>query len=496
MSQNLCYEHELTDIAEVAIVGMTQRNLTIDFSLMAIKDLTLQINKPINSTIKPTHPKNFLFEFTNETNQVIVKVISSDLGCCIMSIQPRNCPIYQGLDNINFQGFKQTIISKGAITVSKTDLPTFYVVFVMDAKAKSCGGSSVASDLKNINITIEETISIKTVIIAMLFPILLFGAFYFIATVSFYLHMNCFEGFKHGFRIKSRQTVSKQYLLKLSNSENSEDPTTSIMDTSTRKLEKYKKRAKQDVSVLDMTCKEKKKLVAKYRLYVWNLVIISIFYSLPVMQNVLTNLRIIKQTGSMDMCYYNYLCLHGLGSVISFNAIYSNLGYILLGLLYLMLTKLRQIRHKKCFDNLDFSDNGIPQFFSTFYCLGISLVMMGIMSSCYHSCPNISNFQFDTAYMFIISGIIIINLFEKRHADINAHSNKTYFGFALIITVSMLDVILKDTGIIMWIIFIILHILSYWYLSMQWYSRGTIKLSDVTINTAYKYRQLFIIERK
>lgn len=37
---------------------------------------------------------------------------------------------------------------------------------------------------------------------------------------------------------------------------------------------------------------------------------------------------------------------------------------------------------------------GIPQHYGLLYAIGLALVMEGIMSACYHVCPNYSNFQF------------------------------------------------------------------------------------------------------
>ena len=45
---------------------------------------------------------------------------------------------------------------------------------------------------------------------------------------------------------------------------------------------------------------------------------------------------------------------------------------------------------------------GIPQHFGMYYAMGIALIMEGIMSGCYHVCPNHTNFQFDTAFMYTI----------------------------------------------------------------------------------------------
>lgn len=37
---------------------------------------------------------------------------------------------------------------------------------------------------------------------------------------------------------------------------------------------------------------------------------------------------------------------------------------------------------------------GIPKHFGLFYAMGIALMMEGVLSACYHVCPNYSNFQF------------------------------------------------------------------------------------------------------
>lgn len=41
-----------------------------------------------------------------------------------------------------------------------------------------------------------------------------------------------------------------------------------------------------------------------------------------------------------------------------------------------------------------FQEYGIPKHFGVFYAMGIALMMEGVLSACYHVCPNYSNFQF------------------------------------------------------------------------------------------------------
>jgi len=56
-----------------------------------------------------------------------------------------------------------------------------------------------------------------------------------------------------------------------------------------------------------------------------------------------------------------------------------------------------------------------------FYAMGFALVMEGLMSGSYHICPNHSNFQFDTAFMYTIAILCMLKIYQFRHPDINAN---------------------------------------------------------------------------
>jgi hypothetical protein len=64
-------------------------------------------------------------------------------------------------------------------------------------------------------------------------------------------------------------------------------------------------------------------------------------------------LQVLKQTGNQDLCYYNFLCAHPYGLLSDFNHVFSNIGYIMLGLLFILLTHRRDIMHRKSDARLD-----------------------------------------------------------------------------------------------------------------------------------------------
>lgn len=119
----------------------------------------------------------------------------------------------------------------------------------------------------------------------------------------------------------------------------------------------------------------------------------------------------------------------GLAPCSAFNNILSNLGYVLLGLLFLLIILQREINYNRallrndahalvrdraawgasgCLGKLSLpgphtsppslcsavQECGIPKHFGLFYAMGTALMMEGLLSACYHVCPNYTNFQF------------------------------------------------------------------------------------------------------
>ena len=110
-----------------------------------------------------------------------------------------------------------------------------------------------------------------------------------------------------------------------------------LMDDADREKDVF--RNKTVLYVSDLARKSPKVLAKKSSMYHWNLLTIAIFYGLPVIQLVLTFQNITNKTGNQDMCYFNFLCTHPLGMVTDFNHVFSNLGYVSLGILFILIGK-------------------------------------------------------------------------------------------------------------------------------------------------------------
>jgi uncharacterized membrane protein len=51
-------------------------------------------------------------------------------------------------------------------------------------------------------------------------------------------------------------------------------------------------------------------------------------------------------SGDEDTCYFNFLCMVHLGPFAAFNNVFSNIGYVLLGILFLVVVKVRSAAYK------------------------------------------------------------------------------------------------------------------------------------------------------
>lgn len=100
-------------------------------------------------------------------------------------------------------------------------------------------------------------------------------------------------------------------------------------------IEERKKLLTQKQLTVDLLARAPKKDRRRAYNYLWHILSIAIFYSIPVVQLVSTYQRVVNRTGDQDMCYYNFLCAHPAWGLSDFNHIFSNVGYVFMGILFL-----------------------------------------------------------------------------------------------------------------------------------------------------------------
>ncbi|XP_026317416.1 SID1 transmembrane family member 2-like [Hyposmocoma kahamanoa] len=211
--------------------------------------------------------------------------------------------------------------------------------------------------------------------------------------------------------------------------------------------------------------------------YFWSALTVAVVYALPVVQLLITYQDIVFQTGNQDLCYYNFLCAHPLGFLSDFNHVISNAGYVLLGLVFMLQTRLRQRRMKNN------QDIGIPQHWGLFYSMGLALVMEGLLSGCYHLCPNKMNFQFDSSFMYVIAVLCMVKLYQNRHPDVNASAHATFMLLAFIMAIGLFGIMYPS--VYFWVVFTIAHIATCLILTLKIYYVGRFKMEWSIFSTAF-----------
>uniref|UniRef100_A0A671XQP6 SID1 transmembrane family member 2 n=1 Tax=Sparus aurata TaxID=8175 RepID=A0A671XQP6_SPAAU len=477
----------------VDVSTLSSQGTNYQLRVSRVESFTLQTDKKFSFTASPSQPQYFKYVFPDGVDTVIVKV-NSDMTfpCSVMSVQDIQCPVYDLDNNVAFIGMYQTMTKKGAITVQRKDFPSnsFYVVVVVKTEDEACGGPlrfyplrpdeliDAGNRTKVIDVVVSPAINSEVYVMGMLFCLGIFLSFYLLT-----LLVACLENRRLLlrrdsllFRLsplppseRSLESVGRSRQESLSSVEEDDYDTLDDIDS-----DKNIVRTKKFLCVSDLARKDKRILSKKYQIYFWNIATIAVFYALPVIQLVITYQTVVNVTGNQDICFYNFLCAHPLGALSAFNNLLSNLGYVMLGLLFLLIVLKRDIVHNRALvrNDLNALECGIPKHFGLFYAMGTALMMEGLLSACYHVCPNYTNFQFDTSFMYMIAGLCMLKLYQKRHPDINASAYTAYACLAAVIFFSVLGVVFGKGNMVFWIVFSVIHILATLLLSTQLYYMG------------------------
>ena len=156
-------------------------------------------------------------------------------------------------------------------------------------------------------------------------------------------------------------------------------------------------------------------------------------------------------TGNLDLCYFNYLCKVPSLGLEDFGHVFSNVSYVMGGIIFIVLCCVRMNRHQVVLINLMMNfipvplvhmsqkhlaetshldakeaensgclgiiqqrQKGIPEQYGIFFALGLALVMEGVLSGSYHICPTKVNFQFDTTFMYVIGVLLFLKFYQFR----------------------------------------------------------------------------------
>ncbi|XP_061683558.1 SID1 transmembrane family member 2 isoform X3 [Syngnathoides biaculeatus] len=473
----------------VDVSTLSSQGTNYQLRVSRVESFTLQTDTTFSFTASPSQPQYFKYVFPEGVDTVIVKVRSDmTFPCSVMSIQDIQCPVYDLDNNVAFIGMYQTMTKKGAITVQRKDFPTnsFYVVVVVKTEDEACGGPlrfyplrpdeliDAGNRSKTLNVVVSPAIKFKIAASPNEYGSLE-STISSEAITDSAPSVDSATSAENYMERSGWKNVGRSRQESLSSIE--EDDYDTLDDINS---DKNIVRTKKYLCVSDLSRKDKRVLSKKYQIYFWNIATIAVFYALPVVQLVITYQTVVNVTGNQDICYYNFMCAHPLGALSAFNNILSNLGYVMLGLLFLLIVLKRDIVHNRALacNEVNAMQCGIPKHFGLFYAMGTALMMEGLLSACYHVCPNYTNFQFDTSFMYMIAGLCMLKLYQKRHPDINASAYTAYACLAAVIFFSVLGVVFGRGNTVFWIIFSVIHILATLLLSTQLYYMGRWRLDS------------------
>jgi len=244
---------------------------------------------------------------------------------------------------------------------------------------------------------------------------------------------------------------------------------------------KVLRRMKKKLYVNDLSMKLKdptktKSVYQKSQLYLGVLFLVSIYYSLPVLQMVFRFSHEQRLTGNQDICYYNDLCRKPLGYVRDFNHVFSNLGYCVFGLLFMCIVLFKKLKFESFLaenENIHGEEYGVPTQYGLYFAMGLSLFMEGVMSSCYHVCPTNVTFQFDTTFMYLLAVLMFMKLYQVRHADVSANAVGVFFGLGVALFLETISI--YYSGPWFWAFFCTVYIIVIVVVSVHAYNLGVVK---------------------
>ena len=157
------------------------------------------------------------------------------------------------------------------------------------------------------------------------------------------------------------------------------------------------------------------------------------------------------QEGDRDHCYYNDFCYRVSNSDIPFNLMSSNFAYILHAFILALSVwymEAEVLARCKKMDPPQSPEDGHAEAhkrkfsFSIGYAFAWALLFEGLFSTLYHLCPSKITFQFDMAFMLVISGLIVVVMYngimiKNCQEDGKARGNVGAINFFLVFIVPL-----------------------------------------------------------
>ncbi|KAB7506706.1 SID1 transmembrane family member 1 [Armadillidium nasatum] len=474
ISRTLCKEEDKRQLRDsldatqrLFIDVTTSSPVYLNFSVEVntLENFIIGLENPQTVVVSPGEPFYYYFKFPVDINVVL-------------------CPVFDTEETIRYGNFYQTMTLKAGITVRKEDYPDgFYIVIVTLSNDDECAPYFQHIFMhreKNVKIWVEEKITYLEYL-AAIFAGLGFCAIFYIVT----LVITCVEYIRAKKEALAHSNLEDESLID-NVDENLHVRTCHGATTSTfneaaddSALSVCSSLSEKDYDILEDAESEKDVFRAVDSRHILCRSCCSTCCNISKAGKtnyLIYYFQVLDETGNQDLCYYNFWCAHPLGLLSDFNHVFSNIAYVLFGILFIGLCLRKERKHIRASKKDRKVDKyyGIPQHYGIFYAMGGALIMEGLLSACYHICPNHSNFQFDTAFMYVIAVLCMLKIYQTRHPDVNASANGTYLVLAFSVLLGVIGVL--SGTIYFWILFAIIHIITCSLLSGHIYYMGRLKV--------------------
>ena len=442
------------------------------------KGQELEANMSLSSTIVRTS----YFKPEEGTRYVQLSVESlpgSDCFCSIVSVQQPRCPYFTSVSTATRYGLWQTMNETTSMVLKTTHFKEGFLIVVVATESdefcgfvkKECKKSRDSNLYKRLKIRVDpvagnETRLRGTLVILGIYLVIIVGSF-ILSEVQFRYDYNMFDDDRtvvNGVCTATMATLPT--MMTLAAQQSLENKTTDEVDREAQLAKTNLHNLCEKLNKPEM----KKSMYKKDGLYMGNLLLVSIFYSIAVFQLAFQSAAKQRETGNYNICYFNSRCQIPVGPFLDFNHFYSNLGYAVFGLIFAGIV----FRRKMLFNNLITGEghtmtpstwraqieqrHGIPLQCGIYYTMGGALAMEGAMSASYHICPTTISFQFDTTYMYLIAILIYTKLYQNRHPDIASSSIQTYLVLGAALVLEALSLYFSSQ--IFWVAFCFIYMIS------------------------------------
>ena len=370
------------------------------------------LNKPLTFRLGPYKPiKVFQFIPTEDISdmQLDVTVTSESDDVPAYLKVSRDCKdVNENIDVVDYKGesIRLSFAKKGRITLSRVSIPPLTdstSSWFIGIAIKNATGETPNEATKSVTLTLKRSFDYSYFLPIFLLVVLSVGCGALLACCGAYCFLIASSGTEGNVKANDGSTPMQLGAVP----DASPRETTSMQPDETTPLTQTSQRRVME---------EIQKVVLNWfrrgpKTYSYTTGIFGFALMIGAGQFASAKWQLMIQEGDRDTCYYNDFCYRvSHFADIPLNLMISNLAFMIHGLI---LANSVMYMEAKLFSRYRNHNDFPPQYaFSMGYAFAWALFFEGFFSLLYHLCPSKLTFQFDTGFMLVIVGLIVVLLYN------------------------------------------------------------------------------------